>query len=81
MCTPMPPFAGGSLPAMDPYGKVCQSDAEACDARPRGPRFGGRDRPRFPGVGYQVRIPLLRFNLQSFGVPIPAVYSRQIGHE
>ena len=22
MCTPMPPSAGGSLPAMDPYGKV-----------------------------------------------------------
>ena len=22
MCTPMPPSAGGSLPSMDPYGKV-----------------------------------------------------------
>ena len=25
MCTPMPPSAGGSLPAMDPYGKVVRA--------------------------------------------------------
>ena len=28
----------------------CQSDAEAGDARPHGPRFGGRDRPRLLGA-------------------------------
>ena len=46
---PCHPSHGGSLPSMESLREGCQSDAEAGDARPHGPRFGGRDRPRLLG--------------------------------
>ena len=69
---------GGVAPGHRSLREGCQSHAETRDARPRGPRFGGRHRSRFrapfPGMGGNPVLDLIAYHDPGFHTVIRVWY-------